>query len=990
MRIKSLKRLAEIISKYPVWIVAIALVLTFLSAFVTIKKLRISADYYDMISDSRKYKRDYVNFTREFGDTEMIYVVIEVEEHPERAKKFADALSIELAKFQNDIKKIFFKIDYTKFGRNILLFLDPATITQLKNVLTKNASGVKMMAEMKDLNDLLKIVNENLERNLRKNLKNKVTREGVEELKKWITVFRYINARYVDKYISENVQKAREQKARFQSEYQMLKNIIQAFILSFERGAVPESLFAEIMTAPELKQLIKGVSKNQDGYLFTDNGKLLLMMILPNKNMNELNIIKEPLRKMREALAQTLKKFPGVKAGITGRVVLQADEMNTSNSDMAKASIISLFIVTILFMLFFKNLPRPLLTSLALIVAIGLTFGVATITVGHLTILSIVFTVILIGLGIDFGVHILSRYKAELQGSQDVKKAIETTLLSTGKANVTSAISISAAFFAGMLTGFKGLEELGFIGGMGIVITFICMIVVLPALLCLYDRKKHQEKKTKTFILRFTLFRHFIKKPLLVLSIAVLLTGGLFFFVLRVHFNLNLTQLQAEGLESVEYEHKLTSNSNFSSWFGAFIVNDIQKVKAYEAKLRKLSMVGEVHSIFRVIPQNQATKIRLLSELRKRLGPITVTAKRTDIDFASFQKNLKKMQEYFQLSYELLKVLGDRRMSDLQKTLESLTNMLKRLDGLVHSRPHAKKLLLQIQKAFFENFSRQLGLFIKGLHPTGITENNLLKTLPQDILDRFVSARGNYLIYAYSPYDLWEGNNMEKFVGQLRTVDPNVTGIAVLNAENRVLMMRGFKRAALFAFIIVFIIIFVDFKNAVDSLFALIPMIFGLLWLLIIMGIFRIPLNFANFFAIPILIGIGIENGVQLMHRFKERGDFAIAGKSTGTGVILTALTTIAGFGTLLIAKHKGVFSLGLVMSIGVFTCLMAAMIVLPVMLKLFYPKKRIVVRCPVCYQPVEENTVKCPKCHTELDENLDIPDFPDGAGTEENLPESK
>ena len=229
----------------------------------------------------------------------------------------------------------------------------------------------------------------------------------------------------MDKYISENVQKAIEQKALFQSEYQMLKNIIKAFILSFERGAVPESLFAEIMTAPELKQLIKGVSKNQDGYLFTDNGKLLLMMILPNKNMNELNIIKEPLRKMREALAQTLKRFPGVKAGITGRVVLQADEMNTSNSDMAKASIISLFIVTILFMLFFKNLPRPLLTSLALIIAIGLTFGVATITVGHLTILSIVFTVILIGLGIDFGVHILSRYKAELQGSQDVKKAIE-------------------------------------------------------------------------------------------------------------------------------------------------------------------------------------------------------------------------------------------------------------------------------------------------------------------------------------------------------------------------------------------------------------------------------------------------------------------------------------------------------------------------------------------------------------------------------------
>jgi hypothetical protein len=267
-------------------------------------------------------------------------------------------------------------------------------------------------------------------------------------------------------------------------------------------------------------------------------------------------------------------------------------------------------------------------------------------------------------------------------------------------------------------------------------------------------------------------------------------------------------------------------------------------------------------------------------------------------------------------------------------------------------------------------------MFLKGLRPTGITKNNLNKTLPEELRDRFVSENGKYVIYAYSPHDLWEGNKMEKFVKQLRTVDKDVTGLAVLNAENRSAMINGFKKAALFAFVIVFIIVFIDFMNFLDAIFALIPMFFGLLWLLIIMGIFKITLNFANFFAIPILIGIGIENGVQMMHRFKERGDYAVAEKSTGTGVILTALTTIAGFGSLLIAKHKGVFSLGLVMAIGVFTCLLASIIVLPGMLKMFYPKKRVKLRCPACDSLIMKWNKKCPKCGLDLTYNREEDSF--------------
>jgi hopanoid biosynthesis associated RND transporter like protein HpnN len=939
MRTRLLTKLAKLIYEKPFYVVACAVILLGLSGFITMKKLKISAGYYDMISDKKKYKRDYINFTKEFGDTEMIYIVIEAQNNKERAKAFADTLYKKLSAHTGDIKKIFYKVDYRLFGRNLLLFLDKENLKKLSGVIKKFSAGIKLTAGMKDLNDFFKVINHNLKYNLEKNLKGKVTRKGVEELKKWVELFRTMNSNVANKYIYSSIKNAKLKSNKYKQEYNILVKLINVFIKGFKNGGTNLSELEDITTSPEMKSLAKGLKRQGDGYLFTENEKLLLMMILPKKNLNELNSIKEPLEKMRKAVKETMALFPGIKAGVTGKVVLQADEMNTSNSDMAKASIISLFAVTLLFIIFFKNLPRPLLVTLTLIIAIGLTFGVVTVTVGHLTILSIVFTIILIGLGIDFGVHILSRYKAELQDSGDLRKAVETTLLSTGKANVTSAIAIASSFFAGLFTGFKGIQELGFIGGMGIILTFLSMIIVLPSLLCIYDRKKHKERQSKAFVLRFTCFKFFIKYPKSMFAAIILITLPLSYFVSKVHFNQNLTDLQAEGLESIEYEHKLLKNSKFSSWFGAFMVNDFNKISEYEKKLRKLSFVGEVHSILKVIPVNQTEKIAILKKIKRQLGAVKIASKSNKLDIGEVKKNISKMLEYFKISRELIRIMGERELADTKKQLNIIIGRLERFNKLISTHPDAKKILTQIQKEFFATFNDKMLLFINGLNPSGINASNLTTTLPQDLLERFVSKNGKYLIYAYSHYDLWQKDYMDRFVAQLRGIDSEVTGLAVLNAENRKNMLAGFKKAALFSLIIVFLIILADFRSLTDTLFALVPMIIGLLWLLIIMGIFKISFNFANFFAIPILIGIGIENGVQIMHRFKERADFAVAEKSTGTGVILTALTTIAGFGSLLIAKHKGVYSLGLIMSVGVLVCLLSAIIALPVLLKLFYPK---------------------------------------------------
>src|SRR5438105_5253679 len=101
------------------------------------------------------------------------------------------------------------------------------------------------------------------------------------------------------------------------------------------------------------------------------------------------------------------------------------------------------------------------------------------------------------------------------------------------------------------------------------------------------------------------------------------------------------------------------------------------------------------------------------------------------------------------------------------------------------------------------------------------------------------------------------------------------------------------------------------------------------------MGTFGIPLNPANIMTLPLVIGIGVTNGIHILNRFAEEQNPSILARSTGKAVLVSGLTAIAGFGSLMLAKHEGIKSLGYVMSIGLATCMIAGLTFLPALLNL-------------------------------------------------------
>jgi preprotein translocase subunit SecF len=207
--------------------------------------------------------------------------------------------------------------------------------------------------------------------------------------------------------------------------------------------------------------------------------------------------------------------------------------------------------------------------------------------------------------------------------------------------------------------------------------------------------------------------------------------------------------------------------------------------------------------------------------------------------------------------------------------------------------------------------------------------------LPQALHDRFVGITGKYLLMVYPKEDLWKRENQKMFIDQVGKLDPNVTGTPVQLYHYTALLKDSYQEAAWYSLGAIVILVFVHFRSFACVLLALVPVAIGSLWLGGLMGWLGVPLNPANIMTLPLVIGIGVTNGIHILNRFAEEQTPSILGRSTGKAVLVSGLTSMAGFGSLILAQHRGIHSLGCVMTSGLATCMIAGLTFLPALLNL-------------------------------------------------------
>ena len=249
----------------------------------------------------------------------------------------------------------------------------------------------------------------------------------------------------------------------------------------------------------------------------------------------------------------------------------------------------------------------------------------------------------------------------------------------------------------------------------------------------------------------------------------------------------------------------------------------------------------------------------------------------------------------------------------------------------------ATQLLDRFQQQLMADFAAKLSLLQDNVNPAPIT----LDDLPDQLRDRFVGKSGRYLLQIFARSNIWERDAMRAFVKQLRALDPNITGPPVIAYYSIRQIQQGYARGGLYAMIAIIAIVIVLFRRVTHTLLALTPMLFGAIWTLAGMALLDLDFNMANLIVLPLFLGIAVDDGIHLVHRMAETPDAARSplAHSTGKAIVLTSLTTIVGFGSLLVARHNGIFSLGLLSVLAVTCSLAASLVILPVIAR-FLPDR--------------------------------------------------
>jgi hopanoid biosynthesis associated RND transporter like protein HpnN len=839
-------------------------------------KLDISTDTNKLFDPHVAFFKEYLRFIALFPENEAIYVLIEARDpaHPPPTARWtsvADAIAQKLASDSEHVKSVDYRVPVDQLGSQGLLFDDPKLVQQSFEGVKRFIPLVKLWAEKPGaLTQFL----------------------GRTPLERFITAVR--------------TQKPDAETAGFVA--------MLAESWNYSLAHVDEPL-AKGRGIPDLAAL-EATDPSRLGYYYvrdeTDPSKhVMLIRVYHRTRYTSLTAISQTVESIRRGVREAAGAFPEFSVGVTGRPALEADEMRTTDTDSHRAEVIALIVVFIGLVVFLRSFWLALAGEMALGFGIGWTFGWATVSVGELNLLSIVFLLALIGIGMDYLVQVLTRYRQEFLRRPAHKNIWIGVFRHVAAPINTACMGAAGAFLVSTFTDFRGAAQLGIIAGLGLLLCLFAGYTVLPALLTIFPPRLKRDDHGDNGLPRsraatgdrWNLLTPAIWLVLIIVGVPLLL---------RTEFNPNLIELQAPNLESVKLVRKL------ETWYAVVLSRDLQTLRAARQAVRGSPLVERTESI--LLAHDNLEWLRAREKEIQKIDwtePKAVDA--DDLDrlsdkaaalakyFASFEQAARQLQVFA----DELKVLRQKGDAETRRAAARLT-------------------------AWQHDFILVLKDALAPFHPQPL---DLVK-LPPELKSHYIGTDGTFALYVYPTEDLWARPQLAAFVRDLETrIEPvpgerTLTGIALNVYHSTASIEKSFYKATAYALGLIFVLVLIDLRQIGQTLLAISVLAFGLPMLVAIMGWRGIDWNFANFFALPILIGAGHEYGVFMVHRYREtlrdprrvwrRWDVA------DKALLLCAYVTCSSFGFFwAMGHHKGLKSLGLIMALGTACIYLAAIMVL-------------------------------------------------------------
>ncbi|QDT16347.1 MMPL family transporter [Alienimonas californiensis] len=728
-------------------------------------------------------------------------------------------------------------------------------------------------------------------------------------------------------------------------------------------------------------------------YFLNDAGTLGLIRVAPARTAEGPASPEEVLDRLR-TVAKAVEHDRGtITVSVTGVPALEIDEVRRGRADMLRAGAVAFGAVGLLLLIGFRGVKHPVLALFVLAVGLAWSFGFTTFAVGHLNILSVSFAVILIGLGIDFGIHYLARYLQHRAEGLSLEDALCETSAGVGVGITTAAVTTALAFFCATFTRFLGVAELGIIAGGGVLLCALATFLCLPALIALAD--EHVPAKRLPKPMGFGWLRTGTSRfPAIVTVLGFAAVIGIGLQAVQVdqhgagsklHFDHNLLALRPGDAESADGRARLREAGGPSLLYAVAMADSAEEARELAVKFEALPTVARVEDLARRLPGGDRSETtRGISQVRGQLASLPRNAGVGELP-------APRPSDFGRRTDMLRKVALDSGRADLKPLAAKLDRFADSFEKLSEGESTGHKQVVALDRYQ----TRAAGELVREFRELSIASSDStplgLGDIPTVLRKRYISEDGKWLLQIFPKQDVWEFAPLGRFVSDLRTVDPEVTGTPVQNFEAGRQIMHSYRSAALYALAIVSLVLLsdflaqenkllvlfppllvvgftamtlltrgieldpvlcaggyvamvlvvgaiLDFTNMRDAMLALMPPLAGGVMTFGVLSLCGIPLNPTNLIVLPLVLGIGVDDGVHVVHDFRNRFATNSLGKrnayqpsaSTAGAIVLTSLTSMVGFGSLCIAGHAGLFSVGVTLVTGIGCCLFVSLFLLP------------------------------------------------------------
>lgn len=703
-----------------------------------------------------------------------------------------------------------------------------------------------------------------------------------------------------------------------------------------ESGKLEQSMLGETFQA---------VSQAIDGYLAGDDTPLSwqrlldpnapdqksyrrFLLVRPVVDFNRVQPAEDSLLGLREVIAELGFANGGdVRVRATGTFPLAYEESQHVREQATWAGVASLALVTVILLVGFRSARLVMCAVLTLIVGLVWTAGFAAAAIGHLNLISVAFGVLFIGLSIDFAIHVSVQFSHCLDEGADPESALNGAAVSIGGSLAVCALTTAVAFLAFVPTDFVGVAELGLIAGTGMFIGLFTNFTLLPALILKFASHSRVKAGGAAPGWLAALSRLPVRHARSVLALTVVIALGAAWLLPSIRFDTNPIRVRDPSTDSVQVFNEILEQGDAYPWNLNVVARDLESARETAARLQALPGIRLALTLSDFVPQAQEEKLDILDQAALMLLPtLDESPSVTRTSAAELQSSIEGLDKALSAviaGNEDARLVASAR--DLRDSLEGLRRAMARENDSASVRDSLRTVL-------FDSLPERLHLLRSALQ-TGAVD---LENIPAQLKQRMVGKDGRARIEVFPAGNLNDQLALEAYVNTIQGVDPEAFGEGLLIVESGRVVVRALQQALITAGVVIFLILLVLWRNLLDSALVAVPLILATILTVAGSVVLDIAFNFANVIIIPLLLGMGIDSGIHMVHRARAgalpEGNLLRTG--TARAVLLSALTTMASFGTLGFSSHLGIASLGQLLTLGIALVLVCNLVVLPALVR--------------------------------------------------------